>query len=501
MVSLPAPRKFVRRSYKKLPPINPIKEVVEFESYKRSFNAATFNRLNNDFKAAVARINDDIRGSLTKLRGRSRTAAQNQNYYIRFLDWFKINVVGSQGFTLVSKVKDDNGKPDNDARNKIEKEWQEFCKPEFFTLSKQSSFFTFMLNTANVLARDGEVFVRIIRGVDTKFGITFQNIPADFLDENDNRTLDNGNVIVCGKEYTRSGEVVAYHFNEQTMTVSPTGVLTRSANKVIYKASEIIHLYNKVEEDQVRGFPQAQQLLISLHALEELNQSELVSHRVSSCKVAFFSTPVGEEAYKGNKKDANGIFIDQLSPGSMYDVGQKTVSSFNPDHQSGDHALFTKTILKSMSSGCGISYPSLSNDIEGIQPNAMRAGIISERDYAKIWQRIIIEQLLDLMFIHWLKFYLLKGVPDMPYRKFDKFKEHVFRPRSWTWINPKEDMETNEIALNNGLDDRDNILSGLNRERDDVFEKLGEEETLSRDVYKFPLRNQGGTTQHNLGVK
>lgn len=486
-------------------PFNNSKKEIKIESikpknsYKRSFNAALVNRLNEDFKSNIASINADIYSSLSKIRARSRNLSLNNDYYIKFLNLYLNNVIGGQGFTLVSRVRDDNGKIDKNACDQIEKAWNKFCMSSNFSANKQDSFHRTMTILGTSYPRDGEFFLRLIYGFNNEFGFTTQILLPEYLDETYNEDLSNGNYIRSAIEYNSWGEPVAYHFTEKNKNENINSVyIAKFGNKIRISADEIIHLYNKKEGGQCRGYPFAQQALIKLHMIDGTEDAELVSRRASACKMGFVSKKDNGE-YNGDAEDSDGNKILEMEAGIIerLDAGDEFMP-FDPSHSGDGNALFVKLLLKGISAGSDISYQSLSNDFEGVSKEALRLIESKERDRFKLEQRYIIDDLICVVFNEWLKISLTLKIINLPISKIDKFKEHIIRPRSFDPIDASEYMQ-NASDIANGLDSRTNILSKKNMEIEDIFNELGDEETSSQES-GFPLRNQGGTTSHNLGA-
>lgn len=486
--------------FKKSEPKVIIKE-IEKKVYVKGFNAAKIDRLNEDFRIAVAKINEDIRNSLTNLRGRSRTLSQNNDYYIRALNLWCNYVVGPQGQTLVSRVKDSNGKNDKDAMSKIEMAWKDFCKKKNFTLNKRLTFHSFQHYCAYSFARDGEVFIEIIEGADNKHGITFQVIDPDFLDEADNvDLLDNGNHVCQGIEIDRAGNVVGYRFKDPSEVISNYGIIPKGGKKIFKSADKIIHWYNKIECNQYRGFPVFQNLLIALFGLSELNESEMISFRAASCKMGFIEQEFPDEfSGFGNVKDGDGNYIDEIQAGLVQKLnrGEKFVG-YNPDHKSGNWETFSRGILRSAASGSGFPYCLLSNDYTGMDADSIRLQMNDARDFAITKQKQMCDDLIDPIFESWLPFGLLTQTIPLPLSKIDKFSDREFRGRPFQSLRPLEEAQANQIMWENGGNSRTNYHRGLNLDTDDIFAELGYEEELS-SYYNIPLRNQGGTMADNIG--
>lgn len=88
----------------------------------------------------------------------------------KYVNHLKDNVVGSQGFTLKSKITQEeivNGKrvtvPDTMANQAFEDGWYDWAKPKNCDFEKRKSLVEILKNMIGILVTDGEVFVLKIR--------------------------------------------------------------------------------------------------------------------------------------------------------------------------------------------------------------------------------------------------------------------------------------------------------------------------------------------------
>ena len=121
---VPAKQQAVVVSEREFLPIRDLQKVV------RKYAAAQINRLNMGWITSPSTIDADIRGGLTSLRARSREEAQNNGYYKGFLRDLRENVVGAQGFQLISKPMDSDTVIDIEAKNSIERHWKIWGKKQ-----------------------------------------------------------------------------------------------------------------------------------------------------------------------------------------------------------------------------------------------------------------------------------------------------------------------------------------------------------------------------------
>lgn len=480
-----------------------IKEKIVYKQ-KRGFDSARFDRLTADFIQAVESLNKDIGSDLTAMRNRSRNLYKSNDYYKRCVELYVKYVIGPQGITLVNRAKDERGEDDKNANDKIEKDFRIFGKKNNFTLNKTDSFYSFQEFLARCKARDGETFTRKHKHIKTKYGIAYSYIDPELLDEKYNvDQLPNGNYIAQGIEFDKSNNIVMYHFNDPKNTNKSYYHSQISKEKIKIPADEIIHDFNKVEPNQIRGFPKFQGIMLALFGLASLNESEMVNYRYSSCKVATIEQDFPDEnqvaGYSGEPTDITGKTLDNLEPGEVWTLNQGEHLNFtSPDHKTGNWDLFQKGILRSVSSGSDLPYCLVANDYAGMDENSIRLQRNDVIDFAMKEQNLFIENWGDQVYDDFIKFSLLKQTTGLPFSKIEKFSEHEFRGRSFQPLNPLQEAQANKINWENAGNSRTNYHRSLNQDTYDIFSELGNEEKLSRQ-FKISIRNQGGTAADNVG--
>lgn len=482
------------------------KEKIVYKQLKRGFDSARFDRLTSDFLQAVANLNKDIGSDLTAMRNRSRNLYKSNDYYKRCIELYVKYVIGPQGITLVNRAKNERGEEDKNANDKIEKDFKEFGKKKNFSLNNANSFYSFQDFIARCKARDGETFTRIHRrNVKNKYGLAYSYIDPEFLDEKYNEDLlPNGNFISQGIEFDSNNKIIQYHFTDPKDMNKTNSYSQTVIKRIKIPADQIIHDFNKVEPNQIRGFPKFQGIMIALFGLASLNESEMVNYRYSSCKMATIEQDFPDEnqvqqQFTGTPTDIDGRQIDNLEPGEVWRLNQgEHLNLVTPDHKTGNWETFQRGILRSVSSGSDLPYCLIANDYSGMDEKTIRLQRNDVIDFAMREQNLFIENWGDLIYDDYIKMSLLNQIIDLPFAKIDRFSDHEFRGRSFQPLNPLEEAQANKINWENAGNSRTNYHRSLNQDTYDIFSELGNEEKLSRK-FKISIRNQGGTAADNVG--
>ena len=114
---------------------------------RRGFNAASINRLTNDWLTAIVSADEEARRSLRRLRARSRELWMNNDYAVKFLGLLQNNVVGPQGIMpqmVIAEGRPTKEQPtpprDKFAEVVIEREFKRWTKMENASASGDMSF-------------------------------------------------------------------------------------------------------------------------------------------------------------------------------------------------------------------------------------------------------------------------------------------------------------------------------------------------------------------------
>ncbi len=255
----------------------------------RFFSAAMSGALMGDWSVLNKSADAELVYNLATIRARSRDFARNNTYFQRFLRLLEINVVGEEGFTLQCKSQDINGKLDTFANTLIETQWYEWSKYGNCTMCRDFSLKGLLGVIVKAIARDGEIFLRIIHTFGNKWTYALQVLDADYCPITKNETLSNGNKIRMGKEYDKYGACVAYYMYTEHPGDDPYS--THVPDSVRIPADEIIHIYIKERPQQGRGIPWIAGATTNLRHLQSFIEAELVATRAGASQAGWIKTP------------------------------------------------------------------------------------------------------------------------------------------------------------------------------------------------------------------
>lgn len=452
----------------------------------RRFEGAKTNRLTGAWTTVSTKLDAEIKNDLASLRARARDLSVNDDYARKFLAMVVANVVGPNGFTLQSQVIDPNGQSDSAARKAIESAYWDWCRVGNCETSNKLSFNDFCRLYARTLARDGEVLVRRIRDSKFEYGYKLQFLDIDRLDVLHNESLANGNMIIMGVELDTYGAPIAYHL----LSRHPGEFMVNHQNALLRErvpVSEIFHNYIADRPEQTRGFPWMAAAMQSMKMLAGYREAAIVAARNGASKMGFFVSPDGTANALADGQDEMGEFTTSAEAGTFDVIPQGyQFQKYDPDYPTQNFDSFVKSCIRSISSGLGVAYNGLANDLEGVNFSSIRAGVLDERESWMVIQNHMIETFLRPMFNDWLEMALLKGkcvMPNgskLPAGKLDKFLVHQWQGRRWQWVDPLKDIEASLAAIRGGLSTPQIVAAQMGLDIEDVIDSLAQANAMAK---------------------
>jgi lambda family phage portal protein len=145
-------------------------------------------------------------------------------------------------------------------------------------------------------------------------------------------------------------------------------------------------------------------------------------------------------------------------------------AQFDPKFPHEQHQPFLKAMLRKISTGLGLSYNSFANDLEGVNYSSMRSGLQNERSGWMMTQSLFREAFLLPVYEAWLKSALNCGALSPLYpSNYEKYLSHYFQGRRWSWVSPKEDVESAAKSEQMGYSSKVDIVNEKGGSVEDIF--------------------------------
>jgi lambda family phage portal protein len=450
---------------------------------RRNYAAASKRRLFADFNASNRSADSEIRWALRDLRNRSRDLERNNEYFKRYLQLLRTNVVGENGFRLQLRARDLNGKIDMTGNNIIEGAWAEFSRLGGPTVDGQMSMIDLSNHIISSVARDGEVFLQIIKRPFLRHGIALMIIEPDRIDEDMNEFAPNSsNKVRMGVEIdSMTRRPVAYYVSTDHPGDYDYVTMSTGKKKIRIPADQMMHIFRPERADQTRGVPWSASAIASLKMLHGYREAELVAARVGAAKMGFFTSPAGDgftaDGYEDTFTpiyDAEAGTFHQLPAGVDF-------KAFDPTHPTSAFADFEKAILRGVAGGLGVSYTALANDLESTSYSSVRQGALEERDFYRTLHRFMIEHFFDPMFRLWMEHVMdFQLIPINGPGKYEKFTSEItWRGRGFQWVDPLKEINAAVVGLQNGILSHTDIAANYGRDAEETFSQIQRDKEMA----------------------
>lgn len=417
-----------------------------------------------------------IRLNHQALVARSREQWANNDYVRAFIRLIRQNVVGPIGVTMQAKAETARGKLDKEVNAALESDWCDWGKKGNCDVTGKLTWREIQSLFIETAARDGEVIIRLVFGDDAgPHGFALQFIDPQRLPVWHHDTWrPTGGFIRHGIEFNSYGRPVAYHFTSTDQTDAHYYSLG-GRGYVRVPAGEIIHEFIVEMVGQRRGLPWASTSLFRLRNVGGFEIAAVQNARAGASKMGFIQY---KDGFGPEMEDGEALHIE-AEPLSFQELPEGAeLAKFDPQFPSGETATFVKTQLRGASSGMGVPYNELANDLEGVTFSSIRQLTLDAREHYKEIQQWLIDALIERVREAHLKYRLLSGAiktkngKPLSADKIANYRNVSWQPRRWQWIDPRADVDSALQSIRGGLTSISQVIREQGRDPETVFQEF-----------------------------
>ncbi len=436
----------------------------------KSYEGATTGRRLGHWGLNSTGPNNALSDSLTHLRSRSRDLVRNNPWVANGFRSLSSNLIGC-GITPRWLLED------VETKQAIQQKWLEWTSSADF--DGQTNFYGLQMLVAQTLMQSGEALVRVVprRLVgDAVVPLSLQILEPDFLSDEFDRSLDNGNKLQLGIEFNARGKRVAYHLHKS----HPGEAELSNGGTIRIPAQDILHIYRLDRPGQIRGVPWISSVLLKLRELDQYEDAELVRKKTAALFAGFITEP-GEFNPHGERTDELGLepgILKRLAPGESIEFSQ-------PSDVGGSYEVWMKQQLRAVAAGIGVTYEQLTGDLRGVNYSSIRAGLIEFRRQIKCLQHhLIVQQLCQPIATKWLNLAVLSGALDIPdyFDNPSKYHRIEWQPPGWDWVDPLKDVQAEILAMQNNLKARQDIIAKYGLDAEEVDRKIAQDKFREQNL-------------------
>lgn len=454
------------------------------------FSAGEVDRLTASFLGSNLSINELLRRNLVRMRMRSRQLWMDNPYAKHFYRMLNANVIGPKGIRLQAQFMNDRGEPDPSDRQLVETNWQRWGSRRHCSIDRKLSWAALQAMVLETVARDGEVLVEKIRSPRFQLGPKLRVLEADHLDVNYNDRLSNGHLIVMSVELDPNDMPVAYHLTDMHPGDRADFSVRRRRRVPV---DRMLHIFRAERPGQVRGMPWGHSALRGLNMMGKIQEAELIASLNEASKCFFYMTEDGASVANMDELGPTDPeqevsapdLVEEVEPGMGYELPEGvTVHEHDPQHPNSAFEAFNKMILQGVSSGWGVAYNSLANDLTGVNFSSIRSGKLEERDQWRMIQNWFAEQLHEEVYADWIEWNVAVGsLTTLPLEKLEtKFMEVRWQARGWQWVDPLKDVKSSIDEYLLGTTTLTEIAQAQGKDLHDIFRERKAELDLAKKI-------------------
>lgn len=453
-------------------------DVVRRFSASGAFDPAASGRRSHFWTGADSSINSYVTGSAATIRKRSRSEVLRNPWAKAASDAFVANTVGVG-------IRPSPDTDNEQFRKDILDAWDDFV--EECDADGTCDLYGQTELAAREIYEGGEVFGRLRprrRRYAAKRGLSvplqLQMLSAEMCDESKTQLLPRtGGYILAGIEFDRMAQRVAYHLHK----THPGDPITSQAswNLLRIKSEYMLHAYPVVRAGQVRGLSSFVSVLARLKELNECDDAYITRAKIQNLYATFEQTPEPEgsvfdatNADPGD--DADAVAQVEIQPGSHIVLPPgHTLTMGKPPDGAMDYDAFTKTQLRAIAAGAGVTYEQITGDLSNVNFSSIRAGLIEfYRRIEQVQRRVLVFQFLRPIWREWFEVAVLSGRVSMPQGESTRLRK-LLRPR-WTtpgreYVDPEKEVKAAILRVRAGFSTREMEIAKFSGRNAEELEK------------------------------
>nr|DAX57439.1 MAG TPA: portal protein [Bacteriophage sp.] len=439
----------------------------------RQYDAASMDRLSSDWQPAYGTAEQLATGSRDIIRGRARAAEMNSDLAESAVIALLRNVIGT-GIIPQAKVRNRNGKLNNDLNKKIEKAWAKWAEPENADIRGISNFYELQEMALRRMVYDGEILVnKTSQG--SYLPLSIQLIEAENIGA---VSITNGkNNIINGVEVTEHGRPVAYHVSQ----TDPMGL--RSFDTVRLSTDQAFLLFKPKRPSQIRGISLLALVLRRIHDIDEYMDADLIAARVAACFSVFVTSQNSARQSAILPRDKKGRPNITMAPGMVRHLSPgESIEFADPKRNAGTASEYSATQTRRIASGLGMSADIVARNISGNFSAARQNLLEDQKTFRQVQKFVITHFCMPIWKAFIDALYLAGELPSDYLADKDKYQEVAWLAPGWSWIDPVKEVNANKEAIKSGLTTLEDVCASSGRDWEEVLEQRKLEQDRAKEL-------------------
>ncbi|MEO1686512.1 MAG: phage portal protein [Pseudomonadota bacterium] len=292
-----------------------------------------------------------------------------------------------------------------------------------------------------------------------------QIMEPDHLDTRFDGKLASGNVVREGIEYDALERRVAYHlFREHPGRLGRWGAFqTLQSTRV--EAKDIIHLFRQDRPGQMRGVTWFAPVALQMQDQLDHQDAQLMRQKIAACFAAFIYTEDPDATIEANVGAS-------LSPGAIQTMpaGRKMEFAKPPGVEGYDE--FTRSVLRNIAGGLGLTYEALSGDLSDVNFSSARMGRVEMDRNVDAWQWLLMVN----RFLQPLSEWLLEAAVMAPGRPVSPAQvgqaKINWTPPGRVIVDPAGEIKAQSEEVRAGFRSRSDVIRSRGYDPEDVERQI-----------------------------
>lgn len=369
---------------------------------------------------------------LRLLRDRSRDLVRNNPFAAKAVQVIVSNVIGTG---IVAQAQAQRSRRRSQQLTDVWLSWA--GDPQQCDWEGRLDFAGIQALATRAIVESGEVLIRRRTRSGQRVPLQLQVMEPDFIDTTRDSSLDNGGLIRQGIEYDSTGRRAAYWLFDEHPGENHLRMTNFTSSRV--PAEQIIHCFRRDRPHQSRGIPWAAPVMLTLRDLDDYSSAQILKQKISACFAGFVVDTEAADA------GLDGEIFDRLEPGALELLPPGKDIRFASPPSVGEFDKVSRELLLQVASGFGITYESLTGDLNQTSFSSGRMGWLEFHRNIEQWRwQMLIPQMLNPVWNWFVAAGAVNGV------RAEGVVAHWTPPRR-ELIDPAKEIQATKDAVRSGF--------------------------------------------------
>lgn len=252
----------------------------------------------------------------------------------------------------------------------------------------------------------------------------------------------------------------------------------------------MIHLYSVQRPGQSRGVPLLAAVMSDLHALARYEEAEQVAARIAACFALAITKNDPGSAFQQLAEDATGKKREYLEPGLISHLAPgENVVPINPTRPSSTFPDYVEHRVRRIGAGVGLPLELVLTDFSKTNYSSARAALLEARRTFRREQMHLASTVCQPIWEAVIEEAVVKGEVKPPadfWARKDLWLRASWTPPGWGWVDPKAEVESSQLAIENNLSTLADECAAQGRDWNDVLRQRAREKQRMRELDLIP---------------